>query len=318
MNNPAIVSRSESGLQGLIRAMQQIPFPSNFSWDTVILVKVKNSDALCFEIIISNGKVQIEQGRPLEPNHIIEEREDEIVRHFSLVDSFSTILLKRPDGTLAGMNYSTEYAIIRGISRKYLQKDSRDLLTGIVEKDKENRSLSVSGLQIDQAPINPGRCPICNQSLSEDEVAKTIDVYTYRLTSRSELVSSTAKRIWERYHEFEAHPFQICKKCKEREDRGWSQIFGSGCSAITLFCILAIIQAIWPHAPNIVSYPIVTFMIVALTILVWAFIKNGPIPIEKRLPKIALSHRKQEHPDAGVFTENQLKELIKNHKLRNF
>jgi hypothetical protein len=313
MNTPEINNKSESGLQGLIEAMQQIPYPSSFSWDTVILVKVKNNDKLCFEIIISNGKVQIEQGKPFEPVLIIEEREAEIVRCFTVLDS-PIIRLIKPDGSSAGIENHSKYGVILGITRKYLQKDSRDLLTGIIEKDKEDRTLSISGLQINQSPINPGKCPICNQSLSVDEVAKTIEIYTYRLTSRSELASSTTKRIWSKYSEFEAHPFQVCKKCTEKEKKGLTLIAGSGCFAI----ILLFVGLIWPLAPKIVLYPIETLFVASLIFLVWAYIKYGPISPEKKLTKIALSHRKQKHPDAGVFIESELKELIKRRNLHNF
>lgn len=312
MNNPAIINKSESGLQGMIEAMQKIPFPSDFPWDTVILVKVKNDDELCFEIIISDGKVQIKQGKPLAPVFIIEEREYEIVSYFSVADPHNIIFLLKPDGTFPGGKDSRMFEGILAITRNYIQKDSSNLLTRIKEKDKENRSLSVSGLQISQVPINPGKCPICNQSLSSDEATKTIDIYTYRLASRSEL-SSTTRTTWSNYSEFEAHPFEICQRCNKKKQKGFNLIVGSACSAIALFCILII----WPLAPDIVEYPIGALIVAALISLVWAYIKYGPISPEKKLAKIALSHRKQKHSDAGVFTENELKEIIKRNKLTN-
>jgi hypothetical protein len=234
------------------------------------------------------------------------------VRYFSVADPHNVLFLLKPDGTFPGRKDSGMFAGLLSITRNCLQKDSSDLLAGIKEKDKENRSLSVSGLQIRQVPINPGKCPICNQSLSSDEATKTIDVYTYRLASRSEL-SSTSRTTWSNYSEFEAHPFEMCKRCNEKQQKGFKIIVGSVCSAIVFFCILII----WPLAPDIVTYPIGTIIIAALISLVWAYIKYRPISPEKKLTKIALSYRKQKHPDAGVFSENELKELIKRNKLTN-
>jgi hypothetical protein len=241
-----------------------------------------------------------------------------------LILGYEKLLLYRKAAQL-GTNppiYFTEFPTVKSLirigwteKRGKAKLDARDS----VKIDRESQShgledlqIHLARLQINQVPINPGKCPICNQVLSSGEIAKTIDIYSYLLTT-SGYGSHNTRYTWSKYREFEAHPFEICRQCKERENIGIRLRKWLGWSAIILLCITLFFGMTY----DIYLYPLLYIMMIALIIRGLVFIKYGPIPIEKKLTKIALSVRKQKHLDAGVFNENQMIELIKRKNLTN-